>query len=307
MKYSIIVPIYNAEKYILKCINSILNQNYDGNYEVIIINDGSTDKSKDIITSINNKKIKYFEIKNSGVSYARNYGVSKVTGEYFLFVDADDYIANNLLSTVDKNIQKKIDILSYNIIDVNSIETKITKPCFNEKTGEQAIVEFINSSTMFDTPVGYVYNTKYFKTNNFKYAQNKVHEDFGLTPIVILKAKIVKSIEDYLYYYVRNTTGITGKTNNLKKAEDMLYHFDNLYNIVNKDNSIDNKTKKIFNSFIASAIINKAKTLNRKDKNKYIKEIKKRNATSLLLQNNILRLIKKIVIKINIKLYLKLF
>ena len=308
-KYSIIIPVYNAEPYLSKCLESVLKQNFE-DYEIIVVNDGSTDNSEDIILKFNNSMIKYFTKENGGVSDARNYGIDKAKGQYFTFVDADDYVSNDFLEVIDSNIQSEIDILSFNMIVINQnlkIKNETTKPSFKELDGQKAIVKFIEQGEMFDTPVTYVYKTSYFKENNFKYIKGKVHEDFGLTPLTIIKAKTVSSISDCLYYYVQNETGITGdntKKNLTKKAWDMLYHFDYLYSNVNNDVTIEKNVKKIFNSFIANAVINKAASLTGDDLKKYLKELKSRKVSSLLLGNNINRLLKKLMVKLNPKAYL---
>ena len=294
-KYTIIIPIYNSEKYIKKCLESVINQTFN-NYEVILVNDGSIDDSEKIIDEYASKYnfIKKINQKNAGVSSARNIGVEEASGEFFTFVDSDDYIDENLLQTIDENIKENIDVLSYNI-------QGNVKPEFDLKTGEEAIVEFINKSNLFDTPVGYMYRTKYFKQNKFEYAVGKEHEDFGLTPLVITSASTVKSIKHELYHYVRREGSIT-KTDNyekiIKKSNDMLYHFDFLYKTVNTNMDIDKNTKEIFNSFLANSLIAKSHTLEKKEKKKYIEELKKRKIPDLLLSNNIKRLLKKIFIKI---------
>src|SRR5690606_27236654 len=114
-KYSIIIPVYNAEPYLSKCLESVLKQNFE-DYEIIVVNDGSTDNSEDIILKFNNSMIKYFTKENGGVSDARNYGIDKAKGQYFTFVDADDYVSNDFLEVIDSNIQSEIDILSFNMI-----------------------------------------------------------------------------------------------------------------------------------------------------------------------------------------------
>ena len=108
-KISVIVPVYNTEKYIGKCIMSILNQTMQ-DIEIIIVNDGSTDNSENIIKEIINNndtkiEIKYFLKENGGLSEVRNYGVKQATGKYLSFVDSDDYIDKNLY----KNLEKYID------------------------------------------------------------------------------------------------------------------------------------------------------------------------------------------------------
>ena len=87
---SIIVPIYNAEKYLNKCIDSLVNQTKE-ELEFVLINDGSTDSSEDIIKSNKDKRNKYFKNKNQGIGKTRNFGIDKATGKYLMFLDSDDY------------------------------------------------------------------------------------------------------------------------------------------------------------------------------------------------------------------------
>jgi glycosyltransferase involved in cell wall biosynthesis len=98
MKVSVIVPLYNAEKFIAETIESIINQSYK-NWELIIVDDGSTDKSLEIVRSFESKKIKVFSQPNKGASAARNYGLEQSTGEYIQYLDADDILASNKFET----------------------------------------------------------------------------------------------------------------------------------------------------------------------------------------------------------------
>ena len=112
-KYSIIIPVYNAERYIDECLSSILNQNFN-DYEIILINDGSTDKSSIICKKYADKYtlIRYFNKYNEGVSATRNYGIDKANGKYIIFIDSDDVIEKNFLSVIDNDI-KNNDFLIY--------------------------------------------------------------------------------------------------------------------------------------------------------------------------------------------------
>jgi glycosyltransferase involved in cell wall biosynthesis len=310
-KYSILIPVYNGAKYIEKCLDSVLDQSYE-DYEVIIVNDGSTDNTEEIIKRYQSKRLRYYKKKNGGVSDARNYCISKVKSDYFTFVDSDDYISRDMLKVVDKEIDDETEILSFNISVVSKCNDPIymiRKPVFKELSGEKAIVKFIEEAELFDTPVSYIYKTSYFVENNFKYAVDRVHEDFGLTPVVIIKAKNVSSIGFNLYYYVLTDRSITrdiSAENNARKAWDMLYHFDYLYLTVNSDFGISNNTKIIFNSYIANAIISKIKTLSGKNLRDYLSEIKSRKVYDLLLCDTFSRRVKKQVIKIIPRLYLNL-
>ena len=104
-KISIIVPVYNAEKYILRCCNSILNQSYK-NIELILVNDGSTDKSLEICDEIcaKDQRVTLKTIPNQGVAVARNTGLDLASGKYIMFVDADDWLE---LGTLDKIANKR--------------------------------------------------------------------------------------------------------------------------------------------------------------------------------------------------------
>ena len=114
-KISVIVPVYNNEKYIGKCIESILKQKMQ-DFEIIIVNDGSTDDSEQVINkylTLYMDKIKYYKKENGGISSTRNFGINKATGDYICFVDSDDYISDDLFEKLDKYIHKQIDIIKY--------------------------------------------------------------------------------------------------------------------------------------------------------------------------------------------------
>ena len=115
-KVTIIIPIYNVEKYIARCIDSILAQNYE-NLELILVNDGSTDGVETIINTYLEKYpniIKYIKKENTGLSDTRNIGIQKSTGEYIMFVDSDDYVCDNYFSII---VQKVINVFRrFNIV-----------------------------------------------------------------------------------------------------------------------------------------------------------------------------------------------
>ncbi len=120
-KISVIVPAYNAEKSIEKCVRSILNQTYK-DLEVIVINDGSTDNTIDILGKLKktDKRLKVFSIENGGVSHARNFGIDNATGDYITFVDSDDYIDSDMykcLIDITNRYNVKIAHCSYKNVD----------------------------------------------------------------------------------------------------------------------------------------------------------------------------------------------
>ena len=118
MKISIIVPIYNVESYLKRCLDSLINQTYS-NIEIILINDGSTDLSGDISSKYAkiDKRIKLINSSNKGVSCARNKGLELASGDYIMFVDPDDYIELNTCEMLIKNISV---LLCYEFIQIAS-------------------------------------------------------------------------------------------------------------------------------------------------------------------------------------------
>lgn len=125
-KVSIIVPAYNCEKTIKKCINSIINQTYP-NIEVIVINDGSTDNTKEYIEemALNDGKVKVYNKANEGVSASRNYGIDVSKGEFIMFLDADDWIDETTVEKLVYTIKKyNVDMVRYNYYVVNEEEKK---------------------------------------------------------------------------------------------------------------------------------------------------------------------------------------
>ena len=106
-KVSIILPVYNSEKYLEKCLNSVIKQTYS-NFELIVVNDGSTDNSQQIIDEFVTKddRIKKIIIKNHGQSYARNYALKYITGNFITFIDSDDYYSKDFLKIMLNNIIK---------------------------------------------------------------------------------------------------------------------------------------------------------------------------------------------------------
>lgn len=111
-KISIIIPVYNAELYLKKCINSAINQTYE-NIEIVCVNDGSTDNSLEILNSFDDERIKIIDIENHGVGYARNLGMENMTGDFVIFLDSDDYIEKTCCEDLIENQIKNSSDLSY--------------------------------------------------------------------------------------------------------------------------------------------------------------------------------------------------
>ena len=309
IKFSVIVPIYNVEKYLRKCLLSIQKQTYN-NFEVILVNDGSTDSSQIIIDEFvkKDKRFRGYKKKNGGLSDARNYGLKKISGDYFIFVDSDDYINDDLLNVLNEYIRENhCEMLGYNLVLTDEKDNSIgclKKPIINVCSGEDAILTLIKTKNIFETACAYAYKYDFWKKNNFKFLEKVYHEDFELIPRIILKSKKFACIDFDGYYYFQSTNSITRNsqyTKTLKKAYDTLMHFDKL--LLEKEKIQNKETKKYFLSYIANAVIAKKDNLDKVDKKNYTKELLKRNVGKYLNDDTFLKSIKKI--KIIIELIIK--
>lgn len=302
-KFSIIVPVYNVEKYLRKCLDSIKKQTFK-DYEVIIVNDGTKDNSMEIAKEYPYKIVNQ---KNQGLSVARNTGVKQATGEYLIFIDSDDYIEKDLLKKINNSLKNNPDVVRYQIKEVyeNEInEQKFNEKSFNNKTGEEAF-KLISKYHFVENAWCYAIKRKYYQKEKFSFKPGTIHEDFGLIPLVIIKAKTVNSISYIGYNYLQRKNSIMSNSNyqkTKKKVDDFYNHYKYLKDEIEKTN-ID---AKIFKSFIANSLILKITELNIKDYKLYKKKLKEDNVYNDILSDNIPRKLKKIFLKISPKIYYKL-
>lgn len=277
MKFSLIIPVYNIEKYILKCLTSIYKQNYN-NYEVIIVNDGSLDNSEKIINDFikDKKQFKLYTKVNGGLSDARNYGVTKAKGDYLIFIDGDDYIENNLLQKINKVIDEEgYDVIRYGIkiVDEKGTLLRVCQNLPDTKEKEKAI-DLILSHEFVEPAWAYAYKKSFWLDNDFKYPYGKIHEDFGLTPIVLSKAKSLKILNYNGYNYVQRENSIMSQVSYeklLKRTNDFIEEYFNNINMITEDNIINKKIK----NFCTGAVIYKLRELNENDCKKAIAQLKK--------------------------------
>lgn len=198
---SIIVPIYNAEKYLNKCIDSLINQTKK-ELEFILVNDGSTDKTEEIIKSYKDSRIKYFKNKNQGIGKTRNFGIEKATGKYIMFLDSDDYLKNNACEILYKNTEKaKADLAIcdfYKIYD-SGAEEKIKLLSFKPTTLRKtpSLVNEINLA-----PWNKLYKKKLITKNKIKFVENLKYEDAPFVIEAFSKAEKIIKVDEYLNYYL---------------------------------------------------------------------------------------------------------
>ena len=314
-KISVIVPVYNTEKYVEKCLDSISNQKLN-DLELIIVNDGSEDNSEAIIkkwvkNNENKIKIKYLKKENGGLSDSRNYAIPYVTGKYISFIDSDDYISENLYSNLEKYIDENIDLIKFKMQKVDGNENileKLDGPVFEKCTGEEGYEKLCTNDKFLDPACIYLYRTEFFKQNHFEYAKGTYHEDFGLTSLIILKAKSFVSTNEFGYYYLQSNSSITRDVNyekEIQKSKDLLKHYDNMMVKIEQYN-ISQKSKDLVKRYYTNTVILKANDLIEKDLQNYIKQIKIRKMYKNIKPYNLKQLIKRIILRFNVKLYLKI-
>lgn len=219
---SVIVPVFNVEKFLEKCVNSITNQTYK-NLEILLVDDGSTDNSGIICDNFSNNdnRIKVFHKKNGGLSDARNYGIERAIGSYIMFIDSDDWIENDTIELLlDKTIEEKSDIVVFGISkDYDDGRRKIRIPTVSGTYNSEESIALLNSFKCFDVSAcNKFYNIKLFK--GIRFPVGKLCEDFYTTYLIFSEAKIISVLNEAKYHYFQRTNSITRN-----KKVNMDYYF----------------------------------------------------------------------------------
>ena len=296
-KFSIIIPVYNVEKYIKKCLDSVFAQT-EKDYEVIVVNDGTKDNSMDIVK---NYDVKIVNQKNQGLSEARNTGLKNAKGEYILFLDSDDYIEKDLLKELNKSIKNKPDLVRFQIREVfDAYKKDYNELSFTNKSGPEAF-SIICNYHFVENAWAYLYKKSYLEENNFTFKKGTIHEDFGLVPLVIMKASNVNSISYIGYNYVQREGSIMSQKNyekTKKKVDDFYNHYLFLIKEIDKT-ELDSK---VFKSFISNSLILKICELEGNDYKQYKKLLKEQGVYDNILVDTTSRKIKKTLFKLSPKI-----
>lgn len=241
---SVVVPVYNVEKYLCRCIDSIVYQTYK-KLEIILVDDGSTDDSGNICDfySKQDKRIKVIHKKNGGLSDARNTGIKKAKGKYITFIDSDDFINKHYISILYNNLIK------YNA-DISCCNFKIFNnklPRYDIIQRKEKLVNLFNSedainNMFYEKQINNSASCKIYKTSLFKnifYPLDIYFEDMATTYRIFQKAKIITFIDDGLYYYYQRNDSILHQIN-MKKLNDLKY----VISYINDDLGATDKYKK---------------------------------------------------------------
>lgn len=210
IKISVIVPIYNTEKYLKRCIDSILIQNFLG-YELILINDGSKDKSLEVAKSYADSRIVLISKENEGLSATRNLGIKMARGEYILHIDSDDWIEQGYLNDVyNKAKEKDADIVVTDFyIDYDNGELKYIKNKMNEEETNLKSIENLKNANIVPSVWDKLIRRKLYKDNNIVHPiEVSYGEDLAVTPRLMYYAKKIAYVNQAYVHYIQNPNSI---------------------------------------------------------------------------------------------------
>lgn len=248
MIVSIIIPVYRVEKYLSRCIDSVINQSYE-NIEIILVDDGSPDNCGYICDEYakRDSRVKVIHKENEGVCVARNLGINVSTGDYIFFVDSDDYISKEAISVLLKHVKQidaDITIGNYNIFNQNNEVKQVNT--FDEISLEK---ELLNSPQerykyFFGNSFGIqvwnrLYKSSFIKKNNVMFEKQVYYgEDFLFNMKLFIRNPKICLVDSTTYFYYQNSESIT---NSYKEnlAEQYLYLLNSFYNYVKENNKLD--------------------------------------------------------------------
>lgn len=296
IKLSIIVPVYNVEKYIRPCFESIFNQGLnDDEYEVIIVNDGTKDRSMEMIEEIisQHTNITIINQENQGLSVARNNGIKAAKGEYILMPDSDDMlIENSLKPLLEKALETKVDLIVADFvkIDANDNTLKIQQRDFNikEKTGFELFLEDLNPHEC------YVWRTLYKRVflleNKLKFTPGVYCQDVPFTHEAYIKAKKCIKTSWLLNIYRKARLESASLSFGKKKALDYTIIISKTWELTKLSNLTPEVLRKLKNDIYTSFTVFVHGTFSIIKDNKYrtflLKELK-RNTPDLFFSNGL--------------------
>lgn len=221
---SVIVPAYNVENYIRRCLDSLVGQTY-GNLEIIVVNDGSTDRTGEIIEEYTERypdKVMLYTRENQGQAEARNFGISKASGEYIGFVDSDDFVSTKMYELMYREAEEQnCDMVTCGYYGCDEVTGEITvyqtgyKGEFNQSIYENPMLLRINSPY----PWNKLYTRELLERSGFSFRKGIIFEDLCAIFPLFMDARKVGRVHEKLYYYIKGRKGGTISTFNEKHGQ----------------------------------------------------------------------------------------
>jgi glycosyltransferase involved in cell wall biosynthesis len=320
IQLSIIVPLYNSEKYIRKCLDSLLDQDIPlMDYEIIVVNDGSPDSSYDIVASYKEKysNIVLVSQENQGTSGARNTGIKLATGKYLCFVDPDDYVYPNIYNALLQKMElEQLDMLRTDYTMVDEAYQFVNKPKGSKNMGDYSD-SMVDGRTFLYLKLGYacyvwvfIFRSALLKENGLNFRKGFYIDDTEWLPRVLVKAKRVTSLRSKTYYYVQRQNSLM-RTNNeagLKKIAAMFTAIEMLKSRIH--DQMDKKVKKWYRGMLSVLVLTFLADISnypKKDQNNWLFKLKKQKIWPLSTYQHPLTLRRKIYLaNISMKLYSKI-
>lgn len=222
---SVIVPVYNVEEYLERCVNSLLNQSYK-DIEILLVDDGSTDKSGGICEAYRRQdsRVRVFHKKNGGLSDARNFGIEKAKGEYLTFVDSDDYVSPNYLQSLHEMlIQKEADIsmCSYMKTKENTVECydKVNASEIVLLKNEETLEKMLYRNGVDSYSWGKLYKKELF--DDIEFPVGKLFEDVWIMHRIYDRANLVAFNPARLYFYFQRQGSIVNSQFSTRKMDQV--------------------------------------------------------------------------------------
>lgn len=224
---SVIVPVFNVEKYVEKCVNTILNQTYK-NLEIILIDDGSTDSSGKICDEYAEKdeRITVIHKENGGLSSARNAGLSIVTGGYITYIDSDDYVSKEYVEVLyqnlrDNNADIAIGSFRYVYEGDTDVEIELKEMCGPVLiwNNEETLYHMLLQRNITTSAWGVLSRREYW--SDVKFPKGKLFEDMGTSYKIYAKANKVVFVNQIIYYYMMRHGSIQNTSFNIKKMDEL--------------------------------------------------------------------------------------
>jgi glycosyltransferase involved in cell wall biosynthesis len=225
---SFVVPVYNVEPYLERCVNSLLAQG-EGEYEILLVDDGSTDQSGAMCDRYAEQdvRIRVFHKENGGLSSARNYGLKRAGASYVVFVDSDDYVSSEMYAVLKRTVQAYpgTDVIHFggleecgNHTDAIRNQTPDQRTVLN---GHDYLVNRYQQRNLDIQAWLYAFSRDFLEKNNLHFQDGILHEDVEFTPRMLLAAERILDIPEDLYHYIVRENSISTSKKKHKNIQDL--------------------------------------------------------------------------------------
>lgn len=284
VKYSFVIPVYQSEEYLSECLESIINQTYK-NFEIILVDDGSTDNSGVICDeySKTDERIIVFHKNNEGQGIARNIGINKASGKYIIFVDSDDYWKNNKMLEKIDSLSNEADVIFFDLVflyknkNIDLGITKKLKDCYENGIDFMTHLLTINHSFPW-YPVLYAFKKDIWINNNLSFPCKTFFEDQALVYKIPLFANKISILKENVYVYRKNQNTSTTINVTFKLLNDHINVCNDAIIFINNQD-FGNNLKELLLNNVACGYVDTINHVNLLNKNDYLKmiDILKRN------------------------------